>query len=98
VGQQFLEESASQLTYHGLCELNAKMGDGELAVFFRNNHFSTIYKQVTLPTGSDIRCKDAKRTITSYFFPFDLQNGAYNVLFIFDRINTGRCFFTKRYE
>jgi hypothetical protein len=52
VGQQFLEESASQLTYHGLCELNAKMGDGELAVFFRNNHFSTIYKQVTLSTGS----------------------------------------------
>jgi hypothetical protein len=46
VGQQFLEESASQLTYHGLCELNAKMGNGELAVFFRNNHFSTIYKQV----------------------------------------------------
>jgi hypothetical protein len=47
VGQQFLEESASQLTYHGLCELNAKMGHGELAVFFRNNHFSTIYKQVS---------------------------------------------------
>jgi len=42
--QQFLEESASQLTYHGLYELNATMKDGELAVFFRNNHFSTIYK------------------------------------------------------
>lgn len=43
--QQFLEESASQLTYHGLCELNSTLKDGELAVFFRNNHFSTIYKR-----------------------------------------------------
>jgi hypothetical protein len=43
--QQFLEESASQLTYHGLCELNTTMKDGEMAVFFRNNHFSTIYKR-----------------------------------------------------
>lgn len=46
LAQQFLlEDSASQLTYHGLCELNSKMKEGELAVFFRNNHFSTIYKQ-----------------------------------------------------
>ncbi len=44
MAQQFLEESASQLTYHGLCELMSKLGEGELAVFFRNNHFSTIYK------------------------------------------------------
>lgn len=40
----FLEESASQLTYHGLCELNSAMSEDELAVFFRNNHFSTIFK------------------------------------------------------
>ena len=45
VAQQFLEESASQLTYHGLCELNTVMKEGQLAVFFRNNHFSTMYKQ-----------------------------------------------------
>ena len=45
VAQQFLEESASQLTYHGLCELNTVMKEGQLAVFFRNNHFSTVYKQ-----------------------------------------------------
>jgi len=45
VAQQFLEESASQLTYHGLCELNSAMQDGQLAIFFRNNHFSTMYKQ-----------------------------------------------------
>jgi len=45
VAQQFLEESASQLTYHGLCELNSVMKEGQLAVFFRNNHFSTMYKQ-----------------------------------------------------
>lgn len=43
--QQFLEESASQLTYHGICELNSVMKDGQLAVFFRNNHFSTMVKE-----------------------------------------------------
>eukprot|EP00092_Neocalanus_flemingeri_P087496 GFUD01110432.1.p1 GENE.GFUD01110432.1~~GFUD01110432.1.p1 ORF type:complete len:518 (-),score=208.74 GFUD01110432.1:160-1713(-) len=45
VAQQFLEESASQLTYHGLCELNTVMKEGQLAVFFRNNHFSTLCGQ-----------------------------------------------------
>ncbi len=45
LAQRFLEDSASQLTYHGLCELSDKIKEGELAVFFRNNHFSTIYKE-----------------------------------------------------
>ncbi|XP_072046036.1 ubiquitin carboxyl-terminal hydrolase MINDY-2-like [Amphiura filiformis] len=44
VAEQFLESTASQLTYHGLCELNSAIGDEELCVLFRNNHFSTIYK------------------------------------------------------
>lgn len=42
--ENFLERTASQLTYHGLGELNAAMSDGEIGVLFRNNHFSTIYK------------------------------------------------------
>jgi hypothetical protein len=45
VAEEFLERSASQLTYHGLCELNTAMGHDELAVLFRNNHFSTIFKK-----------------------------------------------------
>lgn len=45
LAQQFLESSASQLTYHGLVELNSNLKDGEIAVFFRNNHFSTILKR-----------------------------------------------------
>ena len=45
VAQNYLEESASQLTYHGLCELGTKMKENELAIFFRNNHFSTIHKR-----------------------------------------------------
>ena len=45
VAQNFLEESASQLTYHGLCELGTAMKENELAIFFRNNHFSTIYRR-----------------------------------------------------
>lgn len=45
--ESFLDKTASQLTYHGLCELNAAVQDGELCVMFRNNHFSTIYKYKT---------------------------------------------------
>ena len=45
VAHNFLEESASQLTYHGLCELVTTMKENEIAIFFRNNHFSTIYKR-----------------------------------------------------
>uniref|UniRef100_A0ABM0LVZ9 Ubiquitin carboxyl-terminal hydrolase n=1 Tax=Saccoglossus kowalevskii TaxID=10224 RepID=A0ABM0LVZ9_SACKO len=43
--ESFLESTASQLTYHGLCELNTKVKEDELCVFFRNNHFCTLYKQ-----------------------------------------------------
>ena len=41
--EQFLEENRSQLTFYGLVQLNEAMEDRELAVFFRNNHFSTIW-------------------------------------------------------
>ena len=44
LAEQFLEESASQLTYHGICELNTVMKEGQVAVFFRNNHFSSMCK------------------------------------------------------
>lgn len=44
--ENFLERSASQLTYHGLSELTTSMEDDEIGVLFRNNHFSTIYKVV----------------------------------------------------
>ncbi|NXW93300.1 MINY1 hydrolase, partial [Alopecoenas beccarii] len=44
VAEQFLEATASQLTFHGLCELAAAVREGELSVFFRNNHFSTMIK------------------------------------------------------
>ena len=42
--EDFLGRTASQLTYHGLCELNKTVQEEELCVFFRNNHFSTLYK------------------------------------------------------
>ncbi|XP_069796304.1 ubiquitin carboxyl-terminal hydrolase MINDY-1 [Narcine bancroftii] len=44
VAEQFLDTTATQLTYHGLCELTAAAKEGELCVFFRNNHFSTMTK------------------------------------------------------
>ncbi|XP_067119265.1 ubiquitin carboxyl-terminal hydrolase MINDY-2-like isoform X1 [Centruroides vittatus] len=44
IAEAYLQKSASQLTYHGLCELIATLKDEELAVLFRNNHFITMYK------------------------------------------------------
>nr|XP_042135433.1 ubiquitin carboxyl-terminal hydrolase MINDY-1 isoform X2 [Peromyscus maniculatus bairdii] len=44
IAEQFLETTAAQLTYHGLCELTATAKEDELGVFFRNNHFSTMTK------------------------------------------------------
>ncbi|KAM4747575.1 ubiquitin carboxyl-terminal hydrolase MINDY-2 [Rhinophrynus dorsalis] len=44
VAEQFLSGTATQLTYHGLTELTTTLQEGELCVFFRNNHFSTMTK------------------------------------------------------
>ncbi|XP_068131623.1 ubiquitin carboxyl-terminal hydrolase MINDY-2 [Hyperolius riggenbachi] len=44
VAEQFLNGTATQLTYHGLSELTSTLQEGELCVFFRNNHFSTMTK------------------------------------------------------
>lgn len=44
LAQQFFAENPSQLTFHGLAKLHERMRERELAVFFRNNHFSTIFK------------------------------------------------------
>lgn len=42
--QEFLETASSQLTVYGLHQLHAGLNNRELAVFFRNNHFNTLYK------------------------------------------------------
>ncbi|XP_069132190.1 ubiquitin carboxyl-terminal hydrolase MINDY-1-like [Argopecten irradians] len=42
--ESFLDGAAAQLTYHGLCELNSVVKENQLSVFFRNNHFSTMYR------------------------------------------------------
>ncbi|CAI5468843.1 unnamed protein product [Closterium sp. Yama58-4] len=41
----FLNETASQLTYHGLFSLQEGVKENQLCVFFRNNHFSTLFKR-----------------------------------------------------
>ena len=41
----FLRESSSQLTYYGLMALYEKVKDKELCVFFRNNHFCTMFRK-----------------------------------------------------
>ncbi|KAF2356139.1 MINDY deubiquitinase domain [Trinorchestia longiramus] len=42
--EEYLHATSSQLTVHGLFALGSTMGEEEVAVLFRNNHFSTIYK------------------------------------------------------
>lgn len=42
--ESFLEETSSQLTYYGLVSLHESIRERQVAVFFRNNHFSTILK------------------------------------------------------
>lgn len=42
--QEFLESHSSQLTVYGLSSLLDTMGDQQLSVFFRNNHFNVILK------------------------------------------------------
>ena len=44
LAEQFLDTTASQMTFHGLASLHESLRKGELATLFRNNHFSTIYK------------------------------------------------------
>eukprot|EP00612_Vaucheria_litorea_P004360 CAMPEP_0171460474 /NCGR_PEP_ID=MMETSP0945-20130129/5330_1 /TAXON_ID=109269 /ORGANISM="Vaucheria litorea, Strain CCMP2940" /LENGTH=332 /DNA_ID=CAMNT_0011986673 /DNA_START=144 /DNA_END=1142 /DNA_ORIENTATION=+ len=41
----FLTETATQLTYRGLEMLHRDVPEGSLCVFFRNNHFSTMYRK-----------------------------------------------------
>ncbi|KAI9111219.1 hypothetical protein K1719_017830 [Acacia pycnantha] len=42
--KSFLRNNASQLTFYGLFCLQGGLEDRELCVFFRNNHFSTMFK------------------------------------------------------
>lgn len=41
---QWLDQNSSQLTHHGLTVMDTRMEPDTVAIFFRNNHFSTVYK------------------------------------------------------
>jgi hypothetical protein len=42
--EAFLTDTASQFTYIGLLSLHHTLKERQLAVFFRNNHFSTVFR------------------------------------------------------
>ena len=44
VVRSWLEDSAGQLTHHGLAELHAHMPHLSFAVLYRNHHYSTLFK------------------------------------------------------
>lgn len=54
VARDWLAANQTQLTFHGMCELNQKMQHNEIGVLFRNNHFFCVMKRrdelVTLVT------------------------------------------------
>ena len=45
LAEEFLNNSASQLTHYGLFRLQQFIKEDELTIFFRNNHFITLYKR-----------------------------------------------------
>ena len=45
IAEDFLESNSSQLTYHGITSLQEGLLEGQLAVFFRNNHFNVLLKK-----------------------------------------------------
>lgn len=47
LADNFLELTASQLTDYGLSVIHSTMFPNELAILFRNNHFSTVYMHPT---------------------------------------------------
>lgn len=44
LAEEFLNQSASQLTNYGLSQLIRHINDEEISILFRNNHFITMYK------------------------------------------------------
>jgi len=44
LARNFLQETSSQITAHGLFRLHEVINEGEICVLFRNNHFATITK------------------------------------------------------
>ena len=42
--KSFMDDNSSQFTYAGLLELHARVRDHSLSVFFRNNHFCSMYR------------------------------------------------------
>lgn len=54
IAEEFLSQSASQLTNYGLDQLIQRLKEDELCILFRNNHFITLYK-CKVSEGSSLR-------------------------------------------
>lgn len=44
LAEEFLNQTASQLTNYGLSQLIRHIKDEEISILFRNNHFITMYR------------------------------------------------------
>jgi len=43
--KEFLNKTQNQLTAYGLRQLTKQIKEEQICVFFRNNHFNTLYKR-----------------------------------------------------
>jgi hypothetical protein len=63
--ERFMNQSATQLTEQGLLKLHDYLQDRQLFVFFRNNHFSTIFyfQQQLLVLATDLGYQDQPHVV-----------------------------------
>ncbi len=66
--QDFLTESAGQLTRQGIARLTEHMRENQLAVFFRNNHFAVLTKEGGVRKDCFYVCKSVQSKRTPFHF------------------------------
>jgi hypothetical protein len=82
--RKFFEENSSQLTRKGLKMIESGLNDGEVAVFFRNNHFSTIFKYFgkIYALATDVGFVEAEEVVWECLDNIDGNNHFCNSFFI----------------
>jgi len=87
--ETFLEETSSQLTYFGIVSVHESLKERQVAVFFRNNHFSTIlkFRGYTYILVTDQGYQSEPSIIWEYLNEINGDTDYYNELFEKPQIN-----------
>ena len=81
--RNFLDRSAHQLTQYGLSVLYEYVKEGDMVVFFRNNHYNTLtkYKDNLYLLVTDFGYADVNSVIWEKFFPKETHAYFAKILF-----------------